>query len=151
MPQETIDAAIKSIKTELDEHLIFLKSQNKLLEAQRIEMRTNYDLEMLAEMGYCTGIENYSRHFTGRKPGEPPPTLMDYLPQDAIVMIDESHVTIPQLIGMYRGDRARKTTLVEFGFRLPSALDNRPLTFEEFEARKKQTLLHLCHSGQTRT
>jgi len=140
MPQETIDAAIKSIKTELDEHLIFLKSQNKLLEAQRIEMRTNYDLEMLAEMGYCTGIENYSRHFTGRKPGEPPPTLMDYLPQDAIVMIDESHVTIPQLIGMYRGDRARKTTLVEFGFRLPSALDNRPLTFEEFEARKKQTL-----------
>jgi len=140
MPQETIDTAIKSIKTELDEHLIFLKSQNKLLEAQRIEMRTNYDLEMLAEMGYCTGIENYSRHFTGRKPGEPPPTLMDYLPQDAIVMIDESHVTIPQLIGMYRGDRARKTTLVEFGFRLPSALDNRPLTFEEFEARKKQTL-----------
>lgn len=140
MPQETIDGAIKSIKAELAEHLIFLKSQNKLLEAQRIEMRTNYDLEMLAEMGYCTGIENYSRHFTGRKPGEPPPTLMDYLPQDAIVMIDESHVTIPQLIGMYRGDRVRKTTLVEFGFRLPSALDNRPLTFEEFEARKKQTL-----------
>jgi excinuclease ABC subunit B len=140
MPQETVDGAIRSIKAELAEHLVFLKSQNKLLEAQRIEMRTKYDLEMLAEMGYCTGIENYSRHFTGRKPGEPPPTLMDYLPQDALVMIDESHVTIPQLIGMYRGDRARKTTLVEFGFRLPSALDNRPLTFDEFEARKKQTL-----------
>ena len=140
MPRETIDGAIRSIKAELAEYLVFLKSQNRLLEAQRIEMRTNYDLEMLAEMGYCTGIENYSRHFTGRKPGEPPPTLMDYLPQDALVMIDESHVTVPQLIGMYRGDRARKTTLVEFGFRLPSALDNRPLTFEEFEARKKQTL-----------
>ncbi len=140
MPQATIDKAITSIKAELAEHLVFLKSQNKLLEAQRVEMRTNYDLEMMAEMGYCSGIENYSRHFTGRSPGEPPPTLMDYLPGNALVMIDESHVTIPQLIGMYRGDRARKTTLVEFGFRLPSALDNRPLTFEEFETRKKQTL-----------
>ena len=140
MPQETIDGAIGSIKAELAEHLITLKAQNKLLEAQRIEMRTNYDLEMMAEMGYCTGIENYSRHFTKRKPGEPPPTLMDYLPQNALVMIDESHVTVPQLNAMYRGDRARKTTLVEFGFRLPSALDNRPLTFEEFEAREKQAL-----------
>lgn len=140
MPKETIEGAIASIKTELAAHLIVLRAQNKLLEAQRIEMRTNYDLEMLAEMGYCTGIENYSRHFTGRKPGEPPPTLMDYLPQNALIMIDESHVTIPQLVGMYRGDRARKTTLVEFGFRLPSALDNRPLTFEEFEAREKQVL-----------
>ncbi len=140
MPQAIIDKAIKSIKAELAEHLVSLKSKNKLLEAQRVEMRTNYDLEMMAEMGYCSGIENYSRHFTGGKPGEPPPTLMDYLPGNALVMIDESHVTIPQLIGMYRGDRARKTTLVEFGFRLPSALDNRPLTFEEFEARKKQTL-----------
>ncbi len=140
MPKETIEGAIASIKTELAEHLIALRAQNKLLEAQRIEMRTNYDLEMLAEMGYCTGIENYSRHFTGRKPGEPPPTLMDYLPRNSLIMIDESHVTIPQLVGMYRGDRARKTTLVEFGFRLPSALDNRPLTFEEFEAREKQVL-----------
>ncbi|MBA4391386.1 MAG: excinuclease ABC subunit B [Syntrophus sp. (in: bacteria)] len=140
MPKETIAGAIASIKTELAEYLKVLHSQNKLLEAQRIEMRTNYDLEMLAEMGYCTGIENYSRHFTGRKPGEPPPTLMDYLPRNALIMIDESHVTIPQLVGMYRGDRARKTTLVEFGFRLPSALDNRPLTFEEFEAREKQAL-----------
>ncbi len=140
MPQETIDGAVESIKAELAEHLKFLKGQNKLLEAQRIEMRTNYDLEMLAEMGYCTGIENYSRHFTGRRPGEPPPTLMDYLPSDALIMIDESHVTIPQLGGMYRGDRARKSTLIEFGFRLPSAFDNRPLTFEEFEAREKQVL-----------
>jgi excinuclease ABC subunit B len=140
MPRETIEGAMTSIKTELDEHLKVLKSRNKLLEAQRLEMRTNYDLEMLAEMGYCTGIENYSRHFTGRKPGEAPPTLMDYLPRNALIMIDESHVTVPQLVGMYRGDRARKTTLVEFGFRLPSALDNRPLTFEEFEAREKQTL-----------
>ena len=140
MPRETIENAIISIKTELAAHLQVLKSQNKLLEAQRLEMRTNYDLEMLAEMGYCTGIENYSRHFTGRKPGEPPPTLMDYLPSNALVMIDESHVTVPQLAGMYRGDRARKTTLIEFGFRLPSAFDNRPLTFEEFEARKKQVL-----------
>ncbi len=140
MPRETLEGAIASIQAELIEHLKVLKSQNKLLEAQRLEMRTNYDLEMLNEMGYCTGIENYSRHFTGRKPGEPPPTLMDYLPGDALIMIDESHVTVPQLVGMYRGDRARKTTLVEFGFRLPSALDNRPLTFEEFEAREKQTL-----------
>jgi excinuclease ABC subunit B len=140
MPRETLEGAIASIQAELIEHLKVLKSQNKLLEAQRLEMKTNYDLEMLAEMGYCTGIENYSRHFTGRKPGEPPPTLMDYLPGDALIMIDESHVTVPQLVGMYRGDRARKTTLVEFGFRLPSALDNRPLTFEEFEAREKQTL-----------
>ena len=96
-------------------------------------MRTKYDLEMLQEIGYCQGIENYSRHLTGRMPGEPPPTLMDYLPANTMVMIDESHVTVPQLVGMYRGDRARKTTLVEYGFRLPSALDNRPLTFEEFE------------------
>ncbi|HEX2966249.1 MAG TPA: excinuclease ABC subunit UvrB [Syntrophorhabdaceae bacterium] len=140
MPQETIDGAIGTIREELKQHLVTLRLQNKLLEAQRIEMRTNYDLEMLAEMGYCTGIENYSRHFTGKQPGEPPPTLMDYLPRDALVMIDESHVTVPQLIGMYRGDRARKTTLVEFGFRLPSALDNRPLTFDEFESRKKQTI-----------
>ncbi|MHB8109913.1 MAG: excinuclease ABC subunit UvrB [Syntrophorhabdaceae bacterium] len=140
MPRETIDRAIKSINEELRIHLDLLRSHNKLLEAQRLEMRTRYDVEMLAELGYCSGIENYSRHFTGRAPGEPPPTLMDYLPSNALIMIDESHVSIPQLAAMYRGDKSRKTTLVEHGFRLPSALDNRPLTFEEFEAREKQAL-----------
>ncbi len=139
-PQETLSRAIMTIGEELKEHLEFLKGQNKLLEAQRLEMRTKYDLEMLKEIGYCQGIENYSRHLTGRKPGEPPPTLIDYLPENALVMIDESHVTVPQLMGMYRGDRSRKQTLVEFGFRLPSALDNRPLTFEEFEERTGQAL-----------
>jgi excinuclease ABC subunit B len=139
-PRETIERAMQTIREELAVHLAFLRSQNKLLEAQRLEMRTRYDLEMLAEIGYCQGIENYSRHFTGRKPGEPPPTLMDYLPADALVMIDESHVTVPQLVGMFRGDRSRKQTLVEFGFRLPSALDNRPLTFEEFGSRVKQVV-----------
>ena len=139
-PQETIERAIYTIGEELKEHLQVLRSQNKLLEAQRVEMRTKYDLEMLKEIGYCQGIENYSRHLTGRKPGEPPPTLIDYLPKDALVMIDESHVTVPQIMGMYRGDRSRKQTLVEFGFRLPSALDNRPLTFEEFEERRGQAL-----------
>jgi excinuclease ABC subunit B len=139
-PRETLESAVKSIEGELKEYLQILKSQNKLLEAQRLEMRTKYDLEMLKEIGYCQGIENYSRHLTGRKQGEPPPTLMDYLPKDGLIMIDESHVTVPQLIGMYRGDRSRKTTLVEYGFRLPSALDNRPLTFEEFEERERQVL-----------
>ncbi len=140
MPRETLDRAIGSIGEELTGQIAALKAQNKLLEAQRLEMRTRYDLEMLAEIGYCSGIENYSRHFTGRMPGEPPPTLMDYLPGNSLVMIDESHVTVPQLVAMYRGDRSRKATLVEHGFRLPSALDNRPLTFEEFEAREKQVL-----------
>jgi len=140
MPRETIERAIQSISEELDRHLHLLRSQQKLLEAQRLEMRTRYDLEMLAELGYCSGIENYSRHFTGRAPGEPPPTLMDYLSANSLIMIDESHVSIPQIGAMYRGDRSRKTTLVEHGFRLPSALDNRPLTFEEFEAREKQVL-----------
>jgi excinuclease ABC subunit B len=139
-PRETLESAVKSIEGELKEYLQILKSQNKLLEAQRLEMRTKYDLEMIREIGYCQGIENYSRHLTGRKQGEPPPTLMDYLPKDGLIMIDESHVTVPQLIGMYRGDRSRKTTLVEYGFRLPSALDNRPLTFEEFEERERQVL-----------
>jgi len=139
-PRETLERAIISIKGELKQHLETLNGQNKLLEAQRLSMRTQYDLEMLQELGYCTGIENYSRHLTGRQPGEPPPTLMDYLPKNTMIMIDESHVTIPQLMGMYRGDRSRKTTLVEYGFRLPSALDNRPLTFEEFEARVGQVL-----------
>ncbi|MCX7965950.1 MAG: excinuclease ABC subunit UvrB [Syntrophorhabdaceae bacterium] len=139
-PRHTLEAAIESIKKELKEHLAFLRSQNKLLEAQRLEMRTKYDIEMMEEIGYCQGIENYSRHLTGRKPGEPPPTLIDYLPRDALIIIDESHVTIPQLIGMYRGDRSRKETLVEYGFRLPSALDNRPLTFDEFKERINQVL-----------
>ena len=139
-PREKLDQAVESIEEELTGHLTFLRGANKLLEAQRLEARTRYDLEMLREIGYCSGIENYSRHLTGRKPGEAPPTLMDYLPKNSLVMIDESHVTIPQLMGMYRGDRSRKQTLVEFGFRLPSALDNRPLTFEEFETRASQTM-----------
>ena len=139
-PQDTLDRAVVTIREELKDRLAFLRSENKLLEAQRLEMRTNYDLEMLHELGYCTGVENYSRHFTGRRPGDPPPTLMDYLPDNAMIMIDESHVTVPQLVGMYRGDRSRKGTLVEFGFRLPSALDNRPLTFDEFNGRVKQVV-----------
>jgi excinuclease ABC subunit B len=139
-PRHTLERALKTIEEELKEQLAAQRSQNKLLEAQRLEMRTKYDLEMIREIGYCSGIENYSRHLTGRLPGEPPPTLIDYLPKNAVIMIDESHVTIPQLTGMYRGDRSRKTTLVEYGFRLPSALDNRPLTFEEFEEREGQVL-----------
>jgi excinuclease ABC subunit B len=126
--------AVGSIKTELRERLAELEAQRKLLEAQRLEERTRFDLEMLQELGYCTGIENYSRHLTGRAPGEPPPCLLDYYPRDSLFFIDESHITVPQLQGMYRGDRSRKLTLVEYGFRLPSALDNRPLSFEEFEA-----------------
>ncbi|WP_028895295.1 excinuclease ABC subunit UvrB [Syntrophorhabdus aromaticivorans] len=139
-PRHILERALVSIEEELKDYLEVLRKENKLLEAQRVEMRTKYDLEMIREIGYCQGIENYSRHLTGRRPGEPPPTLMDYLPENAVIMIDESHVTIPQLMGMYRGDRSRKTTLVEFGFRLPSALDNRPLTFEEFEERERQAL-----------
>ncbi|OPY79614.1 MAG: UvrABC system protein B [Syntrophorhabdus sp. PtaU1.Bin153] len=139
-PRHTLERALVSIEEELKDYLEVLKKENKLLEAQRVEMRTKYDLEMIREIGYCQGIENYSRHLTGRQPGEPPPTLIDYLPENAVIMIDESHVTIPQLMGMYRGDRSRKSTLVQFGFRLPSALDNRPLTFEEFEEREGQVL-----------
>ena len=131
-PQETIDSAIEQIKTELDERLIELKANNKLLEAQRLEERTNYDLEMMAELGYCNGVENYSRYLSGRKPGEAPPCLFDYVPKNAIVFMDESHVSVPQIGGMFKGDRSRKETLVEYGFRLPSALDNRPLKFEEW-------------------
>jgi excinuclease ABC subunit B len=137
---ERMKLALEGIKVELQERLAEFKAQNKLLEAQRLEQRTMFDLEMFQEIGYCKGIENYSRHLTGRQPGEPPPTLIDYLPQDALIMIDESHVTIPQLGGMYYGDRSRKETLVEYGFRLPSALDNRPLTFEEFEERARQVV-----------
>jgi excinuclease ABC subunit B len=132
--------AIGNIRQELKERVGWFRSQNRLLEAQRLEQRTNFDLEMLQELGYCQGIENYSRHLTGRRPGEPPPNLLDYFPKDYLLFIDESHVTIPQLIGMFRGDRSRKETLVEYGFRLPSALDNRPLMFEEFEERVNQVI-----------
>ena len=139
-PPDRLQKAIQNIREELKERLAWFKSQNHLLEAQRLEQRTKFDLEMLQELGYCQGIENYSRHLTGRKSGEPPPTLLDYYPKDYLLFIDESHVTIPQLIGMYRGDRSRKETLVEYGFRLPSALDNRPLMFEEFEKRVHQII-----------
>ncbi len=140
-PRQVVLDAIEAIKAELKERLAQLEGSGKLLEAQRIKQRTQFDIEMMLELGYCQGIENYSRHLTGRQPGEPPPTLFDYLPRDAILIADESHVTIPQIGGMYRGDRARKETLVEFGFRLPSALDNRPLRFEEFEERAPQMVL----------
>ena len=139
-PRERLLLAIEGIKEELRERVRELKEQGKLLEAQRLEQRTLFDIEMLLEVGYCKGIENYSRHLTGRLPGEPPPTLLDYLHPDTIIFIDESHVTIPQLQGMYHADRSRKETLVEYGFRLPSALDNRPLKFEEFEERVKQVV-----------
>ncbi len=139
-PRETILKAIDAIKLELRERLEELRMAGKLLEAQRLQERTLYDLEMMREVGYCAGIENYSRYLSGRKPGEPPPTLMDYLPREALLVIDESHVTIPQLGGMYRGDRSRKETLVQYGFRLPSALDNRPLRFDEFERLMPQTI-----------
>jgi excinuclease ABC subunit B len=135
-----METAVASIREELRERLAELRAQNKLLEAQRLEQRTLYDLELLEEMGFCPGIENYSRHLTGRAPGQPPPTLLDYFPRDFLMFIDESHIAIPQLGGMYRGDRSRKETLVEYGFRLPSALDNRPLNFEEFEAFINQVI-----------
>ena len=134
-PRERTLAAIDTIKAELRERQEQLYAANKLVEVQRLSQRTQFDLEMMAEVGYCSGIENYSRHLTGRAPGEPPPTLFDYLPADALLVMDESHVTVPQVGAMYKGDRSRKETLVEFGFRLPSALDNRPLKFEEWEAR----------------
>src|SRR5688500_17182117 len=139
-PRETTLRAVAAIKAELRERIKFFQDAGRLLEAQRIEQRTRFDLEMLAELGFCKGIENYSRHLSGRKEGEPPPTLIDYLPQDALMIVDESHVTIPQLGGMFRGDRSRKENLVEYGFRLPSALDNRPLKFEEFEGVVRQTV-----------
>ena len=136
----TLDRAIRDIQDELRERIEFLRAGNKLLEAQRIEQRTPFDIAMMEEMGFCQGIENYSRHLDGREPGSPPATLFDYFPEDALLFIDESHVTVPQLGGMYRGDRSRKETLVEYGFRLPSALDNRPLTFDEFSDKKLQTV-----------
>jgi excinuclease ABC subunit B len=139
-PRETTLRAIEAIKVELRERIEFFQKAARLVEAQRIEQRTRFDHEMLAELGFCKGIENYSRHLSGRRAGEPPPTLIDYLPPDALMIIDESHVTIPQLGGMYRGDRSRKENLVEYGFRLPSALDNRPLRFDEFEKVVRQTV-----------
>jgi excinuclease ABC subunit B len=139
-PRETLLAACDEIKVELKERLALLRANDKLLEAQRLEQRTLFDLEMIKELGYCTGIENYSRYLSGRAAGEPPPCLFDYLPENAILIIDESHVTVPQLGAMYKGDRSRKETLVEYGFRLPSALDNRPLRFDEFEALSPQTI-----------
>ena len=155
-PRETTLRAIEAIKLELRERSAQFVAANKLVEAQRIEQRTRFDLEMLNEMGFCKGIENYSRHLSGRKAGEPPPTLIDYLPRDALMIIDESHVTIGQIGGMYKGDRSRKENLVDYGFRLPSALDNRPLRFDEFEGMMKQTFFvsatpaeyERTHSGQ---
>lgn len=139
-PRETIVKAIEEIETELGERLKVLENDNRLVEAQRLEQRTRYDLEMMRELGYCTGIENYSRFLSGRGPGQPPPTLYEYLPDDALMFIDESHVSIPQIGAMYKGDRSRKETLVEYGFRLPSALDNRPLKFEEWERLAPQAI-----------
>ena len=155
-PRSTTLRAMETIKTELRERLEYFYQENRLVEAQRLEQRTRFDLEMLNELGFCKGIENYSRHLSGKKPGEPPPTLLDYLPPDALMIIDESHVTVPQIGGMYKGDRSRKENLVNYGFRLPSALDNRPLRFEEFEKRMRQTVFVSAtpadyekqHSGQ---
>jgi excinuclease ABC subunit B len=139
-PRSTVLRAIETIKAELRERLDEFQQQHKLLELQRLQQRTHFDLEMMNELGFCKGIENYTRHLSGRAPGEPPPTLIDYLPREALIVVDESHVTIPQIGGMYNGDRARKTTLVDYGFRLPSALDNRPLKFEEFERQMRQAI-----------
>jgi len=139
-PRQTLLDSIELIKPELKERLERLRDLNKLVEAQRLEQRTLFDIEMIMELGYCSGIENYSRYLSGRQAGEPPPTLLDYLPDDALVVVDESHVTIPQLGGMYKGDRSRKQTLVEYGFRLPSALDNRPLRFDEYERLVSQSI-----------
>ena len=148
MPQETINRATKAIEKELEERVRYFKSEDKLLEAQRIEERTNFDIEMLRETGVCSGIENYSRHMSNLKPGEPPYTLMDFFPDDFLIIIDESHRTIPQIGAMYAGDRSRKTTLVDYGFRLPSALDNRPLSFEEFENKIDQILFVSATPGE---
>jgi excinuclease ABC subunit B len=139
-PRETLDRAIATIRLELDERLAELSQAGRTLEAQRLHQRTMFDLEMMKELGYCSGIENYSRHLSGRRPGEPPPTLLDYFPGDFLLVVDESHVTLPQVRGMFHGDRSRKQVLVDYGFRLPSALDNRPLTYEEFRARLKQVI-----------
>jgi len=140
-PRDTLLKAIDAIKIELAERLQVLRAENKLVAVERLEQRVRYDIEMMLELGYCSGIENYSRHLTGGVPGEPPPTLFNYLPADGLLVIDESHVTVPQLGAMYKGDRSRKETLVEYGFRLPCALDNRPLRFDEFEKMAPQTFL----------
>jgi excinuclease ABC subunit B len=139
-PRDTLLAAVDQIRADLGEQLARLRDANKLVEAQRLEQRTRFDLEMIVEVGYCNGIENYSRYLSGRQPGAPPPCLFDYLPDGGLLFVDESHVTIPQIGGMYKGDRSRKETLVEYGFRLPSALDNRPLSFEEYEQIAPQTI-----------
>ncbi|MGH9317077.1 MAG: excinuclease ABC subunit UvrB [Thermoanaerobaculia bacterium] len=139
-PRETLDRAVETIKKELEERLGQLEAAGRRLEAQRLHQRTMFDLEMIKELGYCNGIENYSRHLSGRRPGDPPPTLIDYFPKDFLLVVDESHVTLPQVRGMYHGDRSRKEVLVEYGFRLPSALDNRPLTYEEFQARLNRVI-----------
>jgi excinuclease ABC subunit B len=146
--RERLDTALLAVEEELRERLDFFRREGRLLEAQRIEERTGYDMEMMREVGYCHGIENYSRHLTGRSPGEPPPTLLDYFPKQSLIFIDESHITIPQLTGMYRGDRSRKETLVHYGFRLPSALDNRPLSFEEFEKMVNQVVYVSATPGE---
>ncbi|GAB4465579.1 MAG: excinuclease ABC subunit UvrB [Burkholderiaceae bacterium] len=150
-PRQTVLRAIEDIKAELTERVAWFVAQGKLVEAQRLEQRTRFDLEMMNELGFCKGIENYTRHLSGALPGEPPPTLIDYLPADALMIIDESHVTIPQLGGMYRGDRARKETLVEYGFRLPSALDNRPLRFDEFERKMRRCIFVSATPGEFET
>jgi excinuclease ABC subunit B len=155
-PRSTVLRAIETIKVELRERLAEFQAQGKLLELQRLQQRTHFDLEMMNELGFCKGIENYTRHLSGRAPGEPPPTLIDYLPREALIVVDESHVTIPQIGGMFNGDRSRKTVLVDYGFRLPSALDNRPLTFAEFEGQMRQSIFvsatpadyEKTHSGQ---
>ncbi len=144
---EWVDMALKTIEEELNNRIRFFKDQNKLLEAQRIETRTRYDIEMIAELGFCSGIENYSRHILGKKPGEPPNTLLDFFPDDFLVIIDESHIAVPQIRGMFEGDRSRKQTLVDYGFRLPSALDNRPLRFEEFEEKVKRVIFTSATPG----
>jgi excinuclease ABC subunit B len=146
--RKTVLDAIETIKPELKERLEYFYKENKLVEAQRLQQRTTFDIEMMAEVGFCSGIENYSRHLTGQMPGEPPPCLYDYLPPDALLVVDESHVTIPQLGAMYKGDRSRKETLVQFGFRLPSALDNRPLKFEEWERRSPRAIFVSATPGK---
>jgi excinuclease ABC subunit B len=147
-PREKVMDALESIKAELNERVNHLEKNHQLVEAQRLAQRTKFDLEMMSELGYCTGIENYSRYLSGRDPGEPPPTLFDYLPPDALVIVDESHVTIPQIGAMYKGDRSRKETLVQYGFRLPSAMDNRPLRFEEWEAHTRQLIFVSATPGK---
>ena len=148
MTRQTILDAVEEIKIELDEQLVYLRKADKLVEAQRLEQRTRFDLEMMMEIGYCSGIENYSRYLSRREAGEPPPTLLEYIPANTLLVIDESHVTVPQLGGMYRGDRSRKENLVKYGFRLPSALDNRPLRFEEFEQMAPQTIFVSATPGR---